>query len=60
MMNLTEPEYADVSMANISVRPDTVRLLKEHLLSDESKWYYSTKEKAEVRCLIQTENRAGR
>ncbi|CAM1511039.1 Fc.00g085520.m01.CDS01 [Cosmosporella sp. VM-42] len=45
MLNSSEPEYADVSMAKDFIQPMTVEFLKEHLFSNASKWYYSVKEK---------------
>lgn len=49
MLNSSDPEYADVSMAKSLMRIETAVRLKEYLFSDSTNWYYSVGEKKEVR-----------
>ena len=48
MLNCQTTEYADVSGAELFIRRETALRLARHLLSTGQKWFFSSKEKAEV------------
>ncbi|VUC24627.1 unnamed protein product [Clonostachys rosea] len=62
MLLSTDPEYADVLWAKALMRLELAAKLRDHLFSDQTKWYYSDKEISEdprLKKIIQGLGRTG-